>query len=541
MTAGSRARVVVIGAGMGGLATAARLAAAGHRVTVVEQAPAVGGKVGWFSRDGFGFDTGPSLLTLPGVYRDLFSATGTPLEQHVDLVPLDPACRYRLSDGTWLDLPGTGHPDDDTDDDMDGGHAARVATALDASLGEGAGQQWLAVLDRACRMWEASRDAVLTRPLRSAATLARYATRLDDLRTIAPWLSLRDLGRRMLPDTRLRPLLDRYATYSGSDPRQAPAVLATAAYVEHAFGSWYVRGGIRRLADAVHERAVSLGADVRTGVAVTEVVLDGARVGGVRLATGEHLAADVVVSAVDVAHLVRDLLPHGEGHRAGAARLRRVTPSMSGLVILLALKGRTPGLSHHTVTFPADYDDEFDSVVGTGRHAGRPRAVPDPAIYVSAPDDPVTRPDEEHEAWFVLVNAPRHCPQDPAAGIDWRAADATGAPLAESYADHLLEVMARRGLDVRERLLWREVRTPADLEDQTRSVGGSIYGSSGNGARSAFLRPANTTAVRGLYLTGGSTHPGGGLPLVALSAEIVAGLVDGFLEGRAGSPSTIRT
>jgi phytoene desaturase len=526
--------VVVVGAGMAGLATAARLAAAGHRVTVVEQAPTAGGKVGWFTRDGFGFDTGPSLLTLPDIYRDLFSATGTPLEQHVDLVPLDPACRYRLADGTWLDLPGA------VPGDPDGAHAARVATTMDATLGAGAGKQWLAVLDRTCRMWEASRDAVLTRPLSSAATLARYATRLDDLRTIAPWLSIRDLGRRMLPDGRLRPMLDRYATYSGSDPRQAPAVLATAAWVEHAYGSWYVRGGIRRLADAVQERALALGAEIRTGVAVTEVVLDGASVGGVRLATGELLPADVVVSAVDVAHLVRDLLPHGEGNRAGAGRLRRVAPSMSGFVMLLALRGRTPQLGHHTVMFPADYDDEFDSVFGTGRHAARPRPVPDPAIYISAPDDPVTRPDDDHEAWFVLVNAPRHCPQDSAAGVDWRATDGEGVPVAESYAEHLLEVMARRGLDVRDRLLWREIRSPADLEEQTGSVGGSIYGSSGNGARSAFLRPANTTGIRGLYLTGGSTHPGGGLPLVALSAEIVAGLVGAFLGGQAGSPNTMR-
>jgi phytoene dehydrogenase-like protein len=140
----------------------------------------------------------------------------------------------------------------------------------------------------------------------------------------------------------------------------------------------------------------------------------------------------------------------------------------------------------------------------------------------------------------VLVNAPRHCPQDSAAGVDWRATDGEGVPVAESYAEHLLEVMARRGLDVRDRLLWREIRSPADLEEQTGSVGGSIYGSSGNGARSAFLRPANTTGIRGLYLTGGSTHPGGGLPLVALSAEIVAGLVGTFLGGQAGSPNTMR-
>jgi phytoene dehydrogenase-like protein len=127
------------------------------------------------------------------------------------------------------------------------------------------------------------------------------------------------------------------------------------------------------------------------------------------------------------------------------------------------------------------------------------------------------RPDAGHESWFVLVNAPRH---DPAAGVDW-----TAPGLAESYAQRVLAVMAERGFDVRDRLLWREIRTPADLEAATRAPGGSIYGTSSNGARAAFLRPANASPVPGLFLVGGSAHPGGGLPLVGMSAAIVAGLV----------------
>jgi phytoene dehydrogenase-like protein len=198
---------------------------------------------------------------------------------------------------------------------------------------------------------------------------------------------------------------------------------------------------------------------------------------------------------------------------------------------MLALRGRTPGLAHHTVLFPGDYDDEFDSVFGTGPHRlSGPRPAPDPTVYISAPDDPALRPDADSEAWFVLVNAPRHVAdgmQDPAArllsrrrGIDW-----TAPGLADRYADTVLTVMAERGLDVRDRVLWRVVRTPADLERATRSVGGSIYGTSSNGARAAFLRPANQSPVPGLFLVGGSSHPGGGMPLVGLSAAIVAGLI----------------
>ena len=493
------ARIAVVGAGLGGLAAAARLAALGHAVTVLEQSPEVGGKLGWFARDGHGFDTGPSLLTLPHLYRDLFAATGAPLADVLDLVPLDPAADLRVPDGTRLRVPG---------------RRADVPAAFDEALGAGAGAQWSALLERAERMWRVAEGPFLRSPLAGAGTLARLARTPADVATVAPWETLRGLGARYLRSPHLRTVLDRYATYSGSDPRRAPAVLATVPYVEQEFGTWYVRGGLRRLAEAVAGRAVERGAVVRTSAPVAAVLVEAGRARGVRLATGEQVPADVVVSAADATALYRDLLPPDRRTRPVRTALARATPSLSGFVLLLALRGRTPGLAHHTVLFPEDYDAEFDAVFGA---RGRPRPVEDPTVYVSAPDDPATRPDEAGESWFVLVNAPRH---DPAGGMDW-----TAPGLADRYAARVLDVLARRGLDVRDRLRWCEVRTPADLERDTGSVGGSIYGTSSNGARAAFLRPANASPVRGLYLVGGSAHPGGGLPLVALSAEIVAGLV----------------
>ena len=223
----------------------------------------------------------------------------------------------------------------------------------------------------------------------------------------------------------------------------------------------------------------------------------------------------MVVTDADAAHLYDDLLPRGVADGA-RRRLHRATPSLSGFVLLLALRGRTPGLAHHTVLFPDDYDAEFDGVFGRPGRDAHP--VDDPTVYVSAPDDPALRPDGDSEAWFVLVNAARQ-------GIGPGAVDWTAPGLAAGYADRVLDVMATRGLDVRDRVLWREVRTPADLERATRSPGGAIYGTSSNGARAAFLRPANVSPVPGLFLVGGSAHPGGGLPLVGLSAAIVAGLV----------------
>ncbi|SDN53678.1 phytoene desaturase [Klenkia soli] len=481
------ARVVVVGAGLGGLAAAARLATAGHAVTVLEQAPEVGGKLGWFARDGHGFDTGPSLVTLPQVFRDLFAATGAPLDDVLDFVRLDPAVDYRFADGTGLSVPG---------------HLDGVRAAL--------GPEWSALLDRAAEIWRVTEQPFLRSPLQGARTLARLARSVDDVRTVAPWSSLRGMGAAYLTDPHLRMLLDRYATYSGSDPRRAPAALATVPWVEQAFGSWYVRGGLRRLALAVADRAVERGAEIRTSTPVTRVLVEGGRTTGVQLADGERVPADVVVVNADATALYDRLLPRDAPVRRARATLARATPSSSGFVLLLALRGRTPDLAHHTVLFPDDYDAEFDGLFTD------PRPLADPTVYISAPDDPATRPDDG-ESWFVLVNAPRH---EPGRGVDW---DAPG--LADAYADRVLAVLARRGLDVRDRVRWREVRTPADLARATGSVGGSIYGTSSNGARAAFLRPANASPLPGLHLVGGSAHPGGGLPLVALSAEIVAGLV----------------
>jgi len=501
------ARVVVIGAGVGGMAVAARLRVRRHEVTVLEQAPTHGGKLGRFARDGFVFDTGPSLLTLPAVYRDLFLSTGTGLDEAVDIQPLEPAFSYRWADGTTVAMPGVG--------------PARCADALGDALGGTAARDWRALIARAADIWELTRRPVLESPLEGPRDMLAMARRPRDIRTVAPHLSLRALGRRMLRDPRLVTLLDRYATYTGSDPRRAPAALATVPYVEQVFGAWHLGGGIRTLADALHARGAERGVDYRFGADVARITVEAGRVSGVELASGERIPADVVVANADASHVYGDLLQPPPPEAASARRrLARAVPSLSGFVLLLAVRGRTPGLAHHNVWFPNDYDAEFDAVFGTGRDR-LARPVDDPTVYVCAPDDPLMRPDADHESWFVLVNAPRHGTGARGSGtVDW---DAPG--LAEAYADRVLAVMASRGHDVRDRLLWREVRTPADLERDTRAPGGAIYGTSSNGARAAFLRPSNRSPVPGLYLVGGSAHPGGGLPLVGLSAGIVSDLV----------------
>ncbi len=487
--------VIVIGAGAAGLATAARLAVKGHTVTVLEQSDRVGGKLATYRRDGFAFDTGPSLFTLPAVYRDLFLKTGKPLEDEVDLQPVEPGFGYHFADGASVTMPGV--------------DPAKCARALGDGLGGRSADDWRALMDRAAKMWRLTRGPFLQSPLQGWKSLMPLA-KPADVRTIAPWSSLRKLGESTLSDPRAVTLLDRYATYTGSDPRRAPAVLATVPYVEQEFGAWHLRGGVGTLADALHRRCIERGVDVRTGADVTSITTDASGVTGV-VANGEHLRADIVVANADAGLVYGQLLDDPRATEP-ARTIARSDASLAGFVLLLALRGRTPGLHHHNVWFPEDYDAEFDAIFGKD-----PRPVDDPAIYVCAPDDPAMRPDSDHEAWFVLVNAPRH---DPARGVDW-----SSPQLAASYAESIVSLLAQRGVDIRDRIIWQEIRTPADLERDARAPGGSIYGTSSNGTRAAFARPANRSPIPGLFLVGGSTHPGGGLPLVGMGAEITADLI----------------
>ncbi|KMO75334.1 phytoene desaturase family protein [Mycolicibacterium chlorophenolicum] len=483
-------RVVVVGAGLGGLAAAARLAALGHRVTVCEAAPTVGGKLGVVEREGFVFDTGPSLLTVPDLLTDLFDDTGGPAD--LTVAPVDPACAYRFADGTEMVFPHDG---------------ARIPAAIDAALGAGAGESWRRLHERSRRLWDLVADPVLRQPI-SLSRLARMSIRPADLRAVAPWRTIDGLGRGAFTDPRLRMWLNRYATYSGSDPRRTPSVLSVTAFVEQEFGAWYVPGGLRRIVDELVRRCSYLGVEIRTGTTVDGLLMAEGRVSGVRCADRE-IPADAVVSDADAALLYGRLIDRAPARISRA--LRRAPRSMAGFVMLLGLSGRVPGAAHR-IYFPDDYDAEFDAIFGPD-----PRPVVDPTVYVHAPDDPALRPDDESEGWFVLVNAPAH---DPGRGVDW---DADG--VAARYADRVLDVLAERGVNVRPRLRFTELITPADLERRTGAPGGAIYGTASHGPRAALRRPANRSPIPGLFLVGGSAHPGGGIPLVLMSAEIVAGLI----------------
>ncbi|MFD6892752.1 phytoene desaturase family protein [Streptomyces sp. NPDC059957] len=455
------ARIAVIGAGMGAMATAARLAVAGHQVTVYERGTTYGGAVGRYARDGFVFDTGPGLVHLPAVYRDLFVKTGKrPLEECAELVQIDPAVRYLLPDGRTLTFPGGSH----------GGAAA----AVDAAFGPGSGDRWSAVLGRARDAWDATRRPLLEEPLRadhSALGRDPYpALRGSGLLRRRP-PTLAEVAARELGGGGFDELLTSRVRAYGVDPATAPASAAVLPYMEQTFGSWYVRGGTRELASAVYERCLERKVAFEFGATVREVLVRDGRAAGLRLADGTEVTADHVVCAADPR-----LVKMPTALDAAPAR----TEPAHWYTLFAALRGaREDGAAHRTLVGP---------------------------VTVLRPDDPATRPDAEHEA--VTVHAVV-------------TAGAAAAPSAED----LLTAAARVVPGLRERLLWHELRTPADVRSDTGSVDGRVPAPSLAGAGGRMLHPANTTGVPGLYLAGGWAHPGGGLAHAGMTGALVAGLI----------------
>ncbi|MFG2179733.1 phytoene desaturase family protein [Streptomyces abikoensis] len=491
------ARIAVIGAGMGAMAAAARLAIAGHHVVVYERTDTHGGGVGRLTRAGFAFDTGPALLHLPAVYRDLFVKTGKEsLEQSLGLVQVDPASRHLFPDGTDFTLPNASR--------------AGVVAALDAAVGAGAGERWSELVNRAREVWDATRRPLLEEPLRAerAEALGRdpypaLPHRKGLFRRPVP-VTLASVAERELTDPRLIALLESHALAYGLDPREAPGSATVLPYLEQTFGSWYVTGGMRGLADALYERCLARRVEFRFGSDVVGVVEKDGRAAGVRLADGSVAEADVVVAGVSPARLA--VIAPGAVETAPAAP---VPPGRFS--VFLALSGARPeGTAHRTVVHGGDRAAELEAVFGTAGTASYR-----PTVTVLRPDDPATVPGEGHEAVTLTATVAPHGER-----ADWRDERAVAA-----FADRVVESAKAAVPDLAERLLWREVRTPADTEAATGAEGGGVPAPVLAGARGAFLRPGNLTRLPGCYLVGGFAHPGGGLAHAGMSGAMVAGLV----------------
>lgn len=468
-------RVVVVGAGIGGLVAALDLARQGCDVTLLERAAAPGGKMRQVELDGHHLDAGPTVFTMRWVFEAIFADAGTALDRHLTLRPASVLARHAWNADARLDL----FADPERS-------AAAIGDFADAADAKG----FLAFRDQARRMYRTLEAPFIKGPLPTLFSLTRDVRSLGDLLAIRPFQSMWSALGQHMRDPRLRQLFARYATYCGSSPFLAPATLMLVADVEQQ-GVWLVEGGMHKVATALATLAEARGASIRYDAEVAEITLAAGRVAGVRLASGEHVPADAVVVNADPGAVAAGLF--GQAVRPAVAPLPPASRSLSALT--WAGIAHTDGfaLSRHNVFFSGDYRAEFADLA-------RGVLPGEPTVYVCAQDrDDTDAPQPGPERLLLLVNAP--------ATGDRR--DLTPAEI-DRCTDRAFSLMRRCGLRLRPTAPGLQTTTPAAFDRLFPGTGGALYGPAVHGPMASFRRPGSRTPIAGLYLAGGGTHPGRG-------------------------------
>ena len=485
-------RVAVIGAGLGGLSTAIRLACSGNSVAVFEQQSFTGGKAGSIWIRDYRFDTGPSLLTMQIVFEQLFEEAGENLYSQIPVTRLNPLCTYFYPDGTNI------HSYSD---------AARFAQTIQA---EGLARS--VDLDRYlayCRkIYDTAADLFLWKSLHEISTYTNYKTFLSLLR-IGSIDSLRNMNQAnesFFMDPRLVQLFNRYATYNGSSPYLVPATFNLIPHVEYGLGGFGADRGIYSIPQALTHLAQKHGVHFHLNARVQRIATNGNIVKGV-VVDGRILPFDVVVSNADVLYTYRHLL--ADPANRWAKRYSSLEPSTSGYVLYWGINRRFPELGLHNIFFSSNYRKEFEDIFVRG-------VVPDePTIYVNITSKltPEDAP-KNCENWFVLLNVP------PNRGQPWARDSGAIRERVLRKLDFHLRTCVSEAIEV------EEIMTPSDIEKNTNCSFGSLYGISSNSRLAAFRRhPNRSPQYRGLYFCGGSVHPGGGMPLAVLSGKITSDLI----------------
>jgi 1-hydroxycarotenoid 3,4-desaturase len=484
-------RIVVIGAGIGGLACAIELAAQGCAVEVIERAACAGGKMREVGLGAAKIDAGPTVFTMRWVFDELFADAGASLADSVQLTPLDTLARH-----AW---GATGHLDLFAD-------IGRSADAIAGFAGPEEGRRFRAFCAEAATIYRTLREPFLTAQRPTPLSLARRIGfhRLADLFGIRPFETMWSALSKHFHDSRLRQLFGRYATYAGSSPFLAPATLMLIAHVEQD-GVWIVRGGMQRLAEALERLARSLGVLFRFGDGVDRILVEQSSVVGVILESQVRIAADAVVVNADPAAVGAGLL----GPDIAAVVQPRPKRERSLSALTWATTARTDGFSlhRHNVFFSGDYAAEFRSLFTDAR-------MPDaPTVYVCAQDrdEAGNNAGKHRERLFLLINAP---PIGDSCNFDVEE--------VQRCETRVLELLARCGLDLKPGWQPGVVTTPANFHRLFPGTGGALYGGATHGSMASFRRPAASAPIPGLYFAGGGTHPGAGVPMAALSGRLAA-------------------
>ncbi len=495
----------VIGGGLGGLAAACTLAARGHRVVLFEANGAVGGKAAALETDGFRFDMGPTILTVPTVLARIFAEAGCRLDDELETIRLDPQWRCFFEDQSVLDL----HEDT--------GRMVEAITAFapDTRSGEGY-RRFMKVSER---LHEVSERFFFWRSVESLrdtfdAGNTFKASTLSDVLSLRMGRTVAGTIRSHVPDRRVAQMLDHFTQYVGSSPYNAPAVLCGIAHMQTDGGVWYPMGGTRAVPTALERLARRLGVEVRTNTVIERILTENGRACGVVTGDGQTVHLGAVVSNMDAVRTFRELI--GGEPAARFNKRRRYEPACSGVVFYLGLRRRYEHLLHHNFVFSADPEIEFDWIYRRGEPA------PDPTCYLCAPaaTEPAVAPQfdgEQGEALYILVHTPYLRDHH-----DW-------SQMLPAYRRVVLDKLARTaGMDDLEtRIVCESVLTPQDIHERYRVLNGAIYGLASHGRFMGAFKPGNRNRdVAGLYLAGGSAHPGPGMPMALMSGWIAADALD---------------
>lgn len=480
-------KVIVIGAGVAGMAAAIRLAVKGYEVTVMEKNGEPGGKLHQFHCGSFTFDAGPSLFTEPSNIEALFTLAGEPIAEYLSYSALPLACRYFYEDGTVLNAYT---------------NPQLFAEELEQKTGEPAGDT-LAYLAQAGHLYNDIGQVFLNHSLHRKATWLK-APLARAFRRVQPGLllkSMHQVNSHYFSDERVVQLFNRFATYNGSNPYQAPGMLSMIPHLEHNEGIYYPKGGMVSISQALHRLAVKKGVQFRFHTTVQRIIHYNGKAAGVVADNGNH-AADVVISNMDVYFTYRHLLNDG----SAAARVLRQERSSSALIFYWGMGKTFPQLQLHNIFFSSNYREEFAAIFK------RKQLSADPTVYVNitAKCEPGIHAPEGKENWFVMVNAPAN------SGQDWDTLK------KECRANILAKLSRGLQTDIAPLIETEQTLDPRGIEQHTGSYMGSLYGTSSNSAMAAFMRHPNfQKQIKGLYFVGGSVHPGGGIPLCLRSAAIV--------------------
>ena len=490
-------KIIVVGAGFGGLAAAIRLRARGHEVTVVEKRDQPGGRAAVFRQDGFTFDAGPTIITAPQLIEQLFAVAGRRMVDHVRLVPVDPFYRVRFDDGTSID--------------WNGDERAREAAVSRLSPGDVDGYRRFA--GRAREIFELAFPLV-DQPFDSLAAMLRASPQLISARS---WQSVAHLVESLVIDPRIRQLLSFHPLLIGGNPYDSPSIYALIHELERRWGVWFAMGGTGALVGALVRLFRDMGGEIHLGAEVTSIDVGAARrVRSVTLRTGERFAADIVVCNGDVVRSYRDLIPAAARPRNSDRRLARYRQSMSLVVLYFGTDRRYEHVAHHEILLGPRYRELLHDVFH-GTH------LPDDfSLYLHRPTatDPSLAP-SGCDAWYVLSPVPNL-----RASIDW---DTAGA----AYRDRLVRHLEQRLLpDLSRHIVTERRLDPRYFRDELNSHLGSAFSVQPLLRQSAWFRPhVRSEDIANLFFVGAGTHPGAGIPGVLSSARIVDRMIAADLAG----------